>query len=1444
LENGRQRFSISGILPMNEESKGRLIFLGTIFILLTILFIGFVIHPVIAWTPPASPPPGGNVAEPLNAGATAQGKIGNLGIGTATPTATLDVGGNFKVTSAGVVTGASGNVSMWTNDSTYLTSYSETDPVYSASAASGITSTNITNWGTAYGWGNHGSVGYLTSYSETDPSVSTLTTGKWCTTNGSVITCTSDAPLGSESDPIYTASDASEISVTTPSNGQLLKYNSTSTDWENWTPTYISSYSETDPQVDTTTSGNFCKGTGTAVSCTDSSTYLTSYSETDPQVGTLTNTKWCTTNGSVITCTSDAPLGSESDPQVDAVTSGNFCKGTGTTVSCTDSSTYLTSYSETDPQVGTVTENYVPKANGSNVLGTGTIYDDGKIGIGTNSPNTLLTLANDSWISAKNSAGTASVNMFKINTSDEIEVGGTLNIGTIGLTQDSGAVTLVNMPVSSTPTAGTEESYSFSIDSDSILKVYAEADGTGGIQNKRIGIATASPTAMLDVGGNFKVSSAGAVTGASGNVSMWTNDSGYLTSYSETDPQVGTVTENYVPKANASGVLGTGTIYDDGNIGIGTTGPDGTLHVFTGSAGSTTAANIANDFIVENSDNTGISILTPDANLASLYFGTPSENHGGELIWDYTNTKFALSTNWAGAELAFETAVGVEAMRIDSSGNVGIGTTNPQNKLTITDDLGNDYTSLLSTQQMQLSQLQGGAYFGRVGITENQWGLSNYGNLWSQIQYIQEDIDGVAVSSNAKIQSVVSDTGKIYISSDYGNSYIQIADIGVNFNDIAMSSEGKIQSAIADGGKIYISSDYGNSWTQSQDTSEELIDIAMSSDGKMQAAVDLGGKVYTSSNYGNLWVEKENFWPNSVGAQGVAMSSDGKIQTVVGWSGEIYLSINYGNSWTQTQDTDEHLRSVAMSSDGKIQTTVDAIHGKIYISSDYGNSWTEIKDTSEGLQDIAMSSDGKIQNVTCGISCNFISTDYGHSWTESTDSGNRFKVAMSSDGKRQIAIDALGSGRIYVSYASSYTDGNVGIGITAPGSVLPSDFLSHADSKIFEIRADSGNLGDAGVFIRRADGYAGLDLWASSNDGKVYIDNRESSAVYSDIIFRTKTSGTPVEVLRLKAGGNIGIGTASPGERLDIYTPNTDSAYIRTQRQDTTKSAGIVFSTGTGADWNLYTNSGSLGELIWDNDTSKLMTLTQDGYLGIGPNYTSPNGLLDVNNKLVVTDTQITMNVPLNLATSGDISIASDLQFTNAAASYIKSYAPLYIEAGDPSQNVDLTLRGANSGEVVVDDILRVTNNSYLTSITMSGNIDVQSYDITNVDKLTVNTIDPVHEIDGEEYATYVSFYAGGQKMETSGVIKLEKKKSNYQYVINFDKLEKGSDLWLFWKTIHQDMDSLIVLLTPSFEGRVWYEKVGDSKVIISAESSGEVSYSLTAPREDYKKWPNLISQK
>ena len=58
----------------------------------------------------------------------------------------------------------------------YLTSYTETDPVFLAAPAAGITSTNITNWNTAYGWGDHATAGYLSD--ETDPFFDTKFTAK------------------------------------------------------------------------------------------------------------------------------------------------------------------------------------------------------------------------------------------------------------------------------------------------------------------------------------------------------------------------------------------------------------------------------------------------------------------------------------------------------------------------------------------------------------------------------------------------------------------------------------------------------------------------------------------------------------------------------------------------------------------------------------------------------------------------------------------------------------------------------------------------------------------------------------------------------------------------------------------------------------------------------------------------------------------------------------------------------------------------------------------------------------------------------------------------------------------------------------------------------------------------------------------------------------------
>lgn len=82
---------------------------------------------------------------------------------------------------------------------TQLTGISETDPVFMSSAASNITNTDISNWNTAYGWGNHATQGYLTSVSLnsiSDVTITSPTNGQVLTYNGS-IWVNSDATGGS-----------------------------------------------------------------------------------------------------------------------------------------------------------------------------------------------------------------------------------------------------------------------------------------------------------------------------------------------------------------------------------------------------------------------------------------------------------------------------------------------------------------------------------------------------------------------------------------------------------------------------------------------------------------------------------------------------------------------------------------------------------------------------------------------------------------------------------------------------------------------------------------------------------------------------------------------------------------------------------------------------------------------------------------------------------------------------------------------------------------------------------------------------------------------------------------------------------------------------------------------------------------------------------------------
>ena len=114
-----------------------------------------------------------------------------------------------------------------------------------------------------------------------------------------------------------------------------------------------------------------------------------------------------------------------------------------------------------------------------------------------------------------------------------------------------------------------------------------------------------------------------------------------------------------------------------GDVGIGVSAPDGTLHVHSGTAGSVTANGNADNLIVEHSGTGGISILTPDANHGYVMFGSPTSNEGAILRYRDSDNIFAIGTEDSDGALAFRSGAGSEAVRIDSSGNVGIGNTSP-----------------------------------------------------------------------------------------------------------------------------------------------------------------------------------------------------------------------------------------------------------------------------------------------------------------------------------------------------------------------------------------------------------------------------------------------------------------------------------------------------------------------------------------------------------------------------------------------------------------------------------------------------------------------------------------------------------------------------------------------------------------------------------------------
>jgi len=87
------------------------------------------------------------------------------------------------------------------------------------------------------------------------------------------------------------------------------------------------------------------------------------------------------------------------------------------------------------------------------------------------------------------------------------------------------------------------------------------------------------------------------------------------------------------------------SIYTTGEVGIGTTSPDGLLHVFSGSAGSVTPISGGDTLVVENSGAVGISLLCPNTAVSSIFFGDEDDNNVCNMSYSHSTDTFTLIVN-------------------------------------------------------------------------------------------------------------------------------------------------------------------------------------------------------------------------------------------------------------------------------------------------------------------------------------------------------------------------------------------------------------------------------------------------------------------------------------------------------------------------------------------------------------------------------------------------------------------------------------------------------------------------------------------------------------------------------------------------------------------------------------------------------------------------------
>lgn len=257
------------------------------------------------------------------------------------------------------------------------------------------------------------------------------------------------------------------------------------------------------------------------------------------------------------------------------------------------------------------------------------------------------------------------------------------------------------------------------------------------------------------------------------------------------------------------------TLGNDGNVGIGTTSPDGKLNVVTADSGATANA-FADELVIENSVSSGISILSGNANTGNIYFGDAENNDVGAITYNHSDNS-----------LVFDTA-DENRLFIKSDGNVGIGTTSPASVI--------PNASISNSTWLQVSS---NATTTDSGIllrrSDNVTGL----DLWSDnnvgVAYIDNRYDADTAYTHFRTKTAGTPITAMTIK---GNGYV-----GINRTDPSYP--------------LHVEGDgYFNGWVRTA-----------------------GAKGWYNQTYGGGWYMTDSTWIQNYGSKGLLINSNIQLDT-------------------------------------------------------------------------------------------------------------------------------------------------------------------------------------------------------------------------------------------------------------------------------------------------------------------------------------------------------------------------------------------------------------------------------------------------------------------------------------------------------------------------------------------------------------------------------------